>query len=111
MLTIEAQVFGETIVLLQSPTLATNTVETAEVAFSFDEEWDGFVKTAMFWGADDEEYSVEVIGNKAVIPREAMAETGKMKLGVYGVNGNKRIVTMKIPYTIAEGAYYRPQNN
>ena len=105
MLTIIAQVFGESVVLLQSPTLATNTVEIAEVSFTFDEEWDGYTKTAMFWGADDEEYSVEVTDNKAVIPREVLAEAGKMKFGVYGTNGNKRLVTMKVPYKIAEGAY------
>ena len=105
MLTIVAQVFGESIILLQSPTLATNTVETAEVSFTFDEEWDGYTKTAMFWGADDEEHPVEVVDDKAVVPREAMAEAGKMKFGVYGVNGDKRLVTMKTPYKIAEGAY------
>lgn len=110
MLTIKAQVFGESVVLLQSPTLATNTVETAEVEFTFDEEWDGFTKTAMFWGADDEEYPVEVIDNKAIIPREAMAEAGKMKFGVYGTNGSKRLVTAKTLYRIAEGAYVVNRN-
>lgn len=105
MLTIVAQVFGESVVLLQSPTLATNTVETAEVSFTFDKEWDGFSKTAMFWGADDEEYPVDVVDDKAIIPREAMAEAGKMKFGVYGVNDGKRIVSAKVNYKIAEGAY------
>ena len=37
--------------------------------------------------------------------KKAMAEAGKMKFGVYGVNGDKRLVSAKISYKIAEGAY------
>ena len=105
MITIEAQVTGESITLNTTPTLATNTVETAQVVFSFDSEWDGCAKTAMFWGVDDEEYPSEVVDNAAIIPKEAMAEAGKMKLGVYGINGGKRLVSAKVSYKIAEGAY------
>lgn len=105
MITINAQVAGEEIILLTKPTLATDTVDTVEVAFSFDEEWDGFTKTAMFWGDDDEEYSAEVENDRAVIPEEAMLEAGFMKFGVYGTKDTQRIVSMKMPYKIAKGAY------
>ena len=105
MITIEAQVTGESITLITTPTLATNTVETAQVVFSFDSEWDGYTKTAMFWGADDEEHPAEIVNDAAIIPMEAMSEAGKMKLGVYGVSGGKRLVSAKVSYKIAEGAY------
>ena len=105
MITIEAQVTGEGIALLTNPTLATNTVETAQVVFSFDAEWNGYTKTALFWGTDDEERDSEVLDDAAIIPKEAMAEAGKMKFGVYGIKGDKRLVSAKVSYKIAEGAY------
>lgn len=105
MLTIEAQVVGESVVLLQAPTLATNTVETVQVFFRFDNNWTGFQKTAMFWGTDDEEYAVDVVDDCAIVPREVMAEAGKIKFGVNGTDGDKLIVSEKVTYRILEGAY------
>lgn len=105
MLTIDAQVIGEGIVLLQMPTLATNTVETAQVMFRFDNNWAGFQKTAMFWGTDDEEYAVEVVDDCAIVPHEVMEEAGKIKFGVNGTDGDKMLVSEKVSYRILEGAY------
>ena len=107
MITIEAQLHGEDLVLISSPALATDTVETAQVVFQFDSEWTGFSKTAMFWGTDDEEYPVDVIGDTAIIPREIMAEAGKIKFGVYGIDGDKQIVSAKVSYKIQDGAFVR----
>jgi len=104
-ISINVQVIGENIKVMETPTLATDTLDTVEVVFSFDEEWEGFTKTAMFWGDDDEEYSAQVIEDKAIIPHEALLEAGVMKFGVYGINGNKRLVSMKTPYKIAKGIY------
>lgn len=105
MITIDAQVQGENLIILSAPTLATNTVETAQISFRFDEEWNGFDKTAMFWGTDDEEHPVTVIDDCAIIPHEVMVEAGKIKLGVYGTFGDRLIVSAKATYRIVEGAY------
>ena len=105
MFTIDVQLIGERILIPHMPVLAKDTVETAVIAFDFDDKWDGYTKTAMFWGTDDEEYAVEVVNDSAVIPREVLAEAGQIKFGVYGVNGSKRIVSVKTPYKVIEGAY------
>jgi len=106
-ITISAQLLGESLVLLTSPPLATDTVDTVSVVFQFDNEWAGFSKTAMFWGTDDEEYPVEVINDAAIIPKEVMAEVGRIQFGVYGTDGDKLLVSSKVLYKIQDGAFVR----
>lgn len=107
MITIEAQVTGESITLVTTPPLATNTVDTVQVAFQFDNEWTGFSKTVMFWGTDDEEHAVEVVGDTAIIPHEVMTEVGRIKFGVYGTNDDKVLVSAKVTYKIQDGAFVK----
>ena len=105
MITISAKVTGENIELLASPLLASKSVETAQILFQFDDAWDGFGRTALFWGVDEEVYIAQIVNGKTIVPHEAMADPGKIKFGVYGTNGAKRIVTVKVTYKVVEGAY------
>ena len=105
MITISAKVTGENIELLASPLLASKTVKAVQILFSFDDAWDGFGRTALFWGVDDEVYISQIVNGATVIPHEALADPGKIKFGVYGTNGTKRIVTVKVTYKVVEGAY------
>ena len=105
MVTISASVVGEKITLTNSPTLASSTVASFQVEFEFDEAWEGYGKIALFWGTDDEVYMAQVTDGKCTIPHEALADKGKIKFGVYGTNNAKRIVTAKVTYAVADGAY------
>ena len=105
MVTINASVVGEKITLTNSPTLASSTVASFQVEFEFDEAWEGYGKIALFWGTDDEVYMAQVTDGKCIIPHEALADKGKIRFGVYGTNGAKRIVTAKVTYAVADGAY------
>lgn len=105
MITINAKVIGENIQLMDSPLVASKSVQSVRILFDFDDAWDGFGRIALFWGVDDEVYTSQIINGATIVPHEAMAESGKIKFGVYGTNGTKRIVSVKMSYKIVEGAY------
>lgn len=105
MITIETKVIGESIQLLSSPVVASKSVKSVQILFDFDDAWDGFGRIALFWSVDDEVYTSQIINGVTIVPHEALDETGKIKFGVYGTNGSKRIVTPKTTYKIVEGAY------
>lgn len=105
MITINAKVIGENIQLTDSPLVASKSVQSVRILFDFDDAWDGFGRIALFWGVDDEVYTSQIINGVTIVPHEAMADRGKIKFGVYGTNGSKRIVTVKMTYNVVEGAY------
>lgn len=62
-----------------------------ECEFTFDDEWDGLFKTAVFQGIE----TIEVALPNAVctVPYEALAVEGvQLKIGVYGANGAGTVV-------------------
>lgn len=105
MITIKARVVGENIELLESPLIASKSRYTVQLDLEFDEVWDGFGRTALFWGVDDEVYISQIANGKTTVPHEALDNHGRIKFGVYGTNGTKRIVTIKVTYKVVEGAY------
>ena len=73
--------------------------------FTFDKTWDGFVKTAVFY-QDKSRVHYAVLGgdDTCVIPAAAMAQAGRMRIGVFGVR-NTVVVTSALDYIdIEEGA-------
>lgn len=105
MITINAAVNGEKITLTDIPVLASGTVGTCEIAYTFDAAWAGFGKIALFWDEAGECYAQQVTNDRAVVPWEVLINRGTLIFGVYGLNGNKRLVTAKTTYTIADGAW------
>lgn len=64
----------------------------AQCAFSFDAEWTGLVKTAVFI-AGTVQKDVLLTSNECVIPWEVLEKPGyQLYIGVYGVNGNGDLV-------------------
>lgn len=105
MVTLNARVEGEKITLTNSPTLASGTVAAFQIALEFDDAWTGYGKIALFWNEDDEVYTAQVTDGKATIPHEVLTDKGKIHFGVYGTNGAKKLVTAKVTYAVADGAY------
>ena len=105
MVTLKATVEGERLTLMNSPVLASGTVMSFQLELEFDDEWEGYGKIALFWDADDEVYLAQVIDGHATIPHEALTDKGKISFGVYGTKGAQRIVTAKVTYNVADGAY------
>ncbi|MBD5550486.1 MAG: hypothetical protein HDQ96_04820 [Lachnospiraceae bacterium] len=73
--------------------------------FTFDESWDGFTKTGVFY-QDKANVQYAVLGkdDTCVIPAAAMARAGRMYIGVFGIK-DTAVVTSTLEFIdIKEGA-------
>ena len=86
MISIAAQVNGHELSVFSSSTLASNSVGSDVINFSFDGNWDGYNKTVLFWGADSETPYGSVIdaNGNAIIPHEVLTDKGNFRFGVFG---------------------------
>lgn len=73
--------------------------------FTFDETWEGFTKTGVFYqDKANVQYAVLGSDDTCVIPAAAMAQAGRMRIGVFGIR-NTAVVTSMLDYIdIEEGA-------
>lgn len=76
------------------------------VKFSFCTQWDGFVKTAVFWRTEHEPYHVLLDeDNTCTIPYEVLTKDGRFYFGVFGVNTSyERRTSEVLSYLVAKGA-------
>ena len=74
-----------------------------KAGFTFDETWDGFIKTAVFTGA--ETYHVILDDNGVcAVPNEVLADDGEISVGVFGVSGEVVKTSSVYVYSIGKGA-------
>lgn len=74
-------------------------------AFSFDEAWKDFIKTAVFYqDRADVYYAVLDAEDKCTIPAPALVKTKPLCIGVFGVSGNQIITSSIDSIPIVEGA-------
>lgn len=73
--------------------------------FKFDESWDGFVKTAVFY-QDKSNVQYVVLENDAtcMIPSAAMARAGRMYIGVFGIKDTAVVTSTLVTVDIKAGA-------
>ena len=73
--------------------------------FTFDETWEGFTKTGVFYqDKANVQYAVLGSDDTCVIPAAAMAKAGRMRIGVFGIR-EAAVVTSTLDYIdIEEGA-------
>lgn len=76
--------------LVKDDTLRQNSKKEYEAEFVFDESWNGFSKTAIF-EAGSASVIVALTSDRCTIPAECLKHGSvKLKVGVYGVNGDAR---------------------
>ena len=74
-------------------------------AFTFDEEWNGFTKTAVFYQEKTNvQYAVLNTNDICVIPAAAMAKAGKMHIGVFGIKNTAILTSTLETIDIERGA-------
>lgn len=72
--------------------------------FSFDETWDGFVKTAVFGFGTSDYARVELEADECKIPAICLQEEGILKIAVYGVNDDGVVITTNaVAHRVNEG--------
>lgn len=73
--------------------------------FAFDESWDGFVKTAVFYqDKTNVQYMVLENDDTCMIPAAAMARAGRMYIGVFGIKDTAVLTSSLVFVDIVEGA-------
>lgn len=67
--------------------------EIYEAAFTFDESWDGFARTAVFECAGERREQL-LVNNRCIVPWEILHAGAYLRVGVYGVSGNATMPTV-----------------
>lgn len=102
---IKVKVDNHKIYMENKPFLASGDVGSDEILFTFvSSYWDGYEKTAVFYHNENELHYAKLVGDKCTIPFSAINHEGTMYFGLFGIKGEKRIVSEVIPYWIAKGA-------
>ncbi len=84
--------------------LVSGSVNILRCEFSFDEAWEGYVRTAVFASLDGA-WAVPLVEDAAVVPWEALEAGRRLRIGVYGVCGDKRLPTVYTePIFVERGA-------
>ena len=100
---IKVKAVDQNIAFTDSPKIYSGDVNTDYVHFSFDDVWNGFIKTAVFYREVDKPYFQVLADDECIVPKEVMAEPGKFFMGVVGVLDDKVITSEVIGYDIGQG--------
>lgn len=100
---IKVKAVDQNIAFTDSPKIYSGDVNTDYVHFCFDEVWDGFIKTAVFYREVDKPYFQVLADDECIVPKEVMAKPGKFFMGVVGVLDDKVITSEVIGYDIGQG--------
>ncbi len=102
MLVIDVTLKGSEIELSQ-PIVASGTAGKVGLCFSFDEKWQGLAKTAVFV-LPRGNLLVPLDGDRCIFPAEALAKSGRVKLGVFGTDGENTLTSLFGAVNIEHGA-------
>ena len=101
---IHASVNDQLLKLTVAPTIASGGMNEVKVIFTFSEQWEGFVKTALFYRDTETIYYAVLDKNDAcVLPWEVYAEDGTFYMSVFGEDEGARRTTTIVRYKIGKG--------
>lgn len=104
---IQVNCIDQVLTITNSPVIASGGVNEDFIQFSFDSNWDGFGKLAMFYrhGVETTVYESAIASDGLCeIPHEVMSESGKICFGVTGVNGSDIRTSEILTYDIEKGS-------
>lgn len=87
---ITARVADQTLQLVNVPALASGSIGALEIKCEFDQLWDGYGKTAVFYKTKDKVYHVPLALGVATVPHEVLDAEGGFFFGIFGVADNTR---------------------
>ncbi len=97
--TLGLTVTGQHIKITEPVMLVSGTVNIYTAVFSFDAEWDNYVKTAVFkCNGIEKEHLLS--GNSCTVPWEVLTAGGRLRVGVYGTKGSIRFPTIWTERTV-----------
>lgn len=100
------KVVDQDLYLANQPTIASHDVGVDQAIFSFEgDDWDGRVKTAVFFIDEDQPYyKLLDINGACTIPSEVMTDACRISIGVFGVLGDTILTSAIVKYKIVPGA-------
>ena len=85
--------------------LASGGVKVDRCSFAFDETWEGYTCTGVFYqDKNSVQYAVLEKDNTCEIPPAARAKEGRMYVGVFGIKGSKILTSTLVFVDVNEGA-------
>lgn len=99
---------GQALTVMDAPKIAAQGIKEDYIVFTFDESWNGFGKTAVFYKEDNESavYTSAVDGTgAALVPHEVTDVPGRICFGVYGVKNDIVFTSEILKYKIVNGKY------
>ena len=84
---------NQCIAVTEREPLVSGTVGVYTAEFAFDSLWDGYTPVAVFESGGIRRETVITAG-KCTVPWETLLPNGYLRIGVYGVNGDKRLPTI-----------------
>lgn len=106
MTTIHAILQDQNLTAIESPTIASGDRKTVQITVDFDSNWDGFIKSAVFFTSlDNKVYEVIMSGNTCTVPMEVLADKCYLFIGIRGNDSSGAVKTSTlIRYKIQEGS-------
>lgn len=74
--------------------LVAGSVNEYQAEFDFSPDWEGYSRTAVFLPGGGTPVESDLTGGVCVIPWEVLRQDGWLRIGVYGVSGEKRRPTI-----------------
>ena len=102
--TIKAYCFDQTLQVSSVPKLASGGKKVNRLEVTFNEYWDGYGKTAIFYRKKEQVYHVVMKNDACEIPHEVMVEPGVLYVGIIGTNGTSTRTSSVVALTVAQGA-------
>lgn len=102
--TIKAYCVDQALQVASIPKLASGGENSTCIDVTFDEKWSGYGKTAIFYRSRDKVYQVVMQGDTCVIPREVLAEAGRLYFGIIGVSGAVTRTSEVVALVVEQGA-------
>lgn len=80
---------GNRLVLTEADRLVSGSINIYTCEFTFDDSWAGYMPTAVFEGSG-KAVEMAVIDNVCQVPFELLTPNARIRVGIYGISGDKR---------------------
>lgn len=101
---VKAKIIDRVITFTERPLLYSHAKNVDYIHVTFDDEWTGYTKTAVFYRNIENPYAVLMDDNTATIPPEVMETHGKIYMGVFGVKDDEVLNSEVVFYPVGVGA-------
>lgn len=106
MTTIKLSANDQVLSIVTQPKIASGDINSVLLQVDFDDGWDGYIRTAVFYTSLDETvYKADLTDDQCIVPYEVLAEPGTLFIGVRGVKSDNTVkTTILVKYKIELGA-------